>query len=199
MRDIPHSQPLQETQTSELCETFLILSPLKRHKRANYAGHSSFSTPSRDTNERIMRDIPHFQPLQETQTSELCETFLILNPFRRHKRANYARHSSFPTPSRDTNERIMRDIPHFQPLQETQKSELRETSFILHPLRCTNERIMRDIPHFHPLQETQTSELCETSFILHPLRCTNERIMRDILHFTPSKMHKRANYARHSS
>merc|ERR1712023_524862 len=49
------------------------------------------------------------------------------------------------------------------------------------------------------LQERQTSELRETSFILHPLRCTNKRIMRDILHFTSSKMHKRANYARHSS
>merc|ERR1712023_419037 len=126
------SQPLQETQTSELCETSLILNPFKRHKRANYARHSSFSTPSRDTNERIMRDVPHSQPPQETQTSELCETFLILNPFKRHKqtselcetflildpfkrhkRANYARHSSFSIPSRDTNERITRDILHF--------------------------------------------------------------------------------------
>merc|ERR1712137_1356384 len=95
MRDIPHSQPLQETQTSELCETFLILNPFKRHKQANYARHSSFSTPPRDTNERIMRDIPHSQPLQETQTSELCETFFILSPLKRQKRTNYARHSSF--------------------------------------------------------------------------------------------------------
>merc|ERR1712023_146350 len=129
------SQPLQETQTSELCETFLILNPFKRHKRANCARHSSFLTPSRDTNERIMRDIPHSQPLQETQTNELCDTFLILNPFKKHKRANYARHSSFSTPSRDTNERIMRHIPHSQPLQETQTSELCETFLILNPFK----------------------------------------------------------------
>merc|ERR1712005_90958 len=137
--------------------------------------------------------------LQETQTSELRETFPILNPFKRHKRANYARHSSCSSPSRDTNERITRDILHLSTPSRDTTSELRETSFILHPLRCTNERIMRDIPHFQPLQETQTSELRETSFILHSLRCTNERIMRDIPHFSSPKRHKRVNYARHPS
>ena len=64
MRDIPH------------------FSPFKKHKRANYARHPSFVT------------------FQETQTSELCETFLIFHP------------------SRDTNERIVRDIPHFPPSRE---------------------------------------------------------------------------------
>merc|ERR1712023_232263 len=107
--------PLQETQTSKLLR------------------HSLGVHPLRCTNERIMRDIPNFQPLQETPTSELRETSFILHPLRgtnerimrdiphfsspkRHKRANYARHSSFFIP------------------QETQTSELCETFLIFLPL-----------------------------------------------------------------
>ena len=98
MRDILHfSSPSRDT-NKRIMRDILHFTPSKMHKRANYARHSSFSTPSRDTNERITRDILHF-------TSS-----------KMHKRANYARHSSFFIP------------------QETQTSELCETFLIFLPL-----------------------------------------------------------------
>merc|ERR1712023_626811 len=121
---------------------------LKKRKRRNLARHFLFVLPPRCTNKRLMRDIPHFQPLQETQTKELCETSFIFHPLQETQTSELRETSFILHPLRCTNERIMRDIPHVQPLQETQTKELRETSFILHPLRSTNERIMRDIPHF---------------------------------------------------
>ena len=69
-------------------------SPFKKHKRANYTRHSTFFT------------------FKETQTSELCETFLIFHP------------------SRNTNERIMRDIPHFPPFKRHKRANCaRHSSF----------------------------------------------------------------------
>ena len=116
MRDIPYSFILQETQTSELCETFLIFNPFKRHKQADYARHSLFSTPSRDTNEGVMRDILHFSSPSRDTNERITRDILHFTSSKMHKRANYARHSSFFIP------------------QETQTSELFETFLIFLPL-----------------------------------------------------------------